>query len=124
MIKQRFTTDVYCTVELEGTHNWPNCPFEEVAYLRVPHRHVFHVTAWAPVDHADRDIEFIMLKHKIKEYMANTYYDEEQKLHVFGASSCEMLAKELCLEFNLSACEVNEDKENGAIVTVEEYIEE
>jgi hypothetical protein len=39
-------------------------------------------------------------------------------VHEFGAKSCEMIAIELINEFNLSRCEVNEDNENGAIVTV------
>ena len=34
--------------------------------------------------------------------------------------SCEMIARVLLDEFNLSRCEVSEDGENGAIVT---YVE-
>lgn len=111
-------TTVYCTLQVEATHNWPGCPFEEVDYLRVPHRHVFHIKAYAPVNHDDRDIEFIMLKHQIAEYMRVTYYDDAKGLHVFGAMSCEMLARELIAAFGLSQCEVSEDNENGAVLTV------
>lgn len=108
--------EVYCTLQIEGTHNWPACPFDEVDYLRVPHRHVFHVKAFKPVFHDDRDVEFIMLKHAILDYVKNAYYDQEKKLCVFGRKSCEMLAQELMDQFKLSKCEVNEDNENGAIV--------
>lgn len=110
-------TEVYCTLQIEGTHNWPNCPFDEVDYLRVPHRHVFHIKAYKQVFHDDRDVEFIMLKHAIGKYF-EIYYDTEKKLHVFGAKSCEMIARELITAFGLCKCEVNEDNENGAILYV------
>lgn len=110
-------TEVYCTLQVEGTHNWPNCPFEEVSYLRVPHRHVFHIKAYKEVFHDDRDVEFIMLKHQLQEFMYNSYYQSDVKLHVFGARSCEMIGRELLDCFELSRIEVSEDNENGAIVT-------
>lgn len=120
-------TEVYCTLQVEGVHNWPECPFEEVIYLRDLHRHMFHIKAYAAVNHDDRDIEFIMLKHKIQHYLINKYGSIGQNgrmmddyLCVFGAMSCEMIARELIEEFGLTRCEVSEDNENGAILTVEE----
>ncbi len=117
-------TEVYCTLAIEGTHNWPDCPFDEVSYLRVSHRHMFHIKAYKEVTHSDRDVEFIMLKHQIETYMHQNYYVESASMlgvggpyHVFGAMSCEMIAEELINQFGLSRCEVNEDNENGAIVT-------
>lgn len=110
-------TEVFCTLQVEGTHNWPDCPFDEVDYLRVPHRHVFHIKANQKVMHDDRDVEFIMLKHEIEEYLKNKYYNDKKKLCVFGAKSCEMIASELCNVFKLTRCEVSEDNENGAIVS-------
>lgn len=109
--------EVYCTLQIEGTHNWPNCPFDEVDYLRVPHRHMFHIKAHKSVGHHDRDTEFIILKHKIQNYF-KIYYNEQQHLHVFGAKSCEMIAQELIDAFDLCKCEVNEDGENGSILYV------
>lgn len=117
----RITKEVFCTLQVEGTHNWPNCPFDEVAYLRDTHRHVFHIKAYKLVTHSDRDVEFIMLKHKIQDYLIDTYYTEPN-LCVFGAKSCEMIAEELINRFDLSRCEVSEDGENGAIVTSEEIL--
>lgn len=117
-------TEVYCTLQIEGTHYWADCPFDEVSYLRNNHRHLFGIKAYKEVTHDDRDIEFIMLKHRIETYIKNKYMHRvgndavSQLLCEFGGMSCEMIAKELIEEFELSRCEVNEDGENGAIVTV------
>jgi hypothetical protein len=112
-------TEVFCTLQVEGTHCWPACPFEEVAYLRDPHRHVFHIKAYKTVTHSDRDTEFIMLKHALVAHF-NSYTNPNTKLCVFGSMSCEMIAEELIRAFELSKCEVSEDNENGAIVTAGE----
>lgn len=111
-------SQVYCTLQLPGIHNWPGCPFDEVAYLRDPHRHMFHIKAFKDVYHDDRDVEFIMLKNEITQYLDDQYWDEETRCLYFGAMSCEMIAKELISVFDLSSCEVSEDGENGAILTV------
>jgi len=110
-------TTVFCTTQLDGTHNWPECPFDEVAYLRDPHRHMFHIKATKIVTHTDRDTEFIMLKHQVIEYLRNKYYNNLMHCYEFGAMSCEMIASELFVEFGLIECEVSEDGENGATVT-------
>ena len=119
-------SEVYCTLQVEGIHNWPECPFEEVVYLRDLHRHIFHIKAHLVVNHDDRDTEFIMLKHQIEHYLLNKYANLEQDGHfmddrvcIFGARSCEMIARELIEEFGLCRCEVSEDGENGAILYVE-----
>jgi hypothetical protein len=128
---KKFREEVFVTLQLEGIHNWPGCPFDEVAYLRDPHRHMFHIKANKVVTHSDRDVEFIMLKHRIEAYLLTTYgqpivHDsgweicDNKRVCVFGAMSCEMIAIELINEFDLCKCEVSEDGENGAIVTVEE----
>ena len=109
-------TEVFCSLQFEATHNWPECPFSEVDYLCDPHRHVFHVKAYKKVFHDDRDVEFIMLKHDIMDYLHAEYYDEAYRMGVLGKTSCEMLAAELIEQFDLSICEVSEDGENGAVV--------
>lgn len=111
-------TEVYCTLQIEGTHSWPGCPFDEVGYLRKPHRHIFHIKAHKIVAHDDRDTEFIMLQHEIKNFFQQNYYRDHKSLCVFGAMSCEMIAMELIHHFELCKCEVSEDGENGAIVTI------
>ena len=120
---------VFCTLEVEGIHNWPACPFEEVAYLRDPHRHMFHIKAYKAVNHDDRDVEFIMLKHQIAEYLYSAYASHGMKKEPmyrichFGAMSCEMIAEILIDRFDLVQCEVSEDGENGAIVYEDILIE-
>ena len=115
---QQIKIEVFCTLQVEGTHSWPGCPYEEVAYLRDEHRHMFHIKAYKSVIHSDRDVEFIMLKHEIQIYLHTMYYWAKNKIHRFGAKSCEMIAQELIDNFELSRCEVSEDGENGAIVEV------
>lgn len=114
------TTEVYCSLAVEGIHNWTNCDIEEVSYLKFPHRHMFGIKATVNVSHDDRDVEFIVLKHKIRDYLNIQYWDSKHKCLLFGSMSCEMIARELIEQFDLSSCEVNEDGENGAILTVVE----
>ncbi len=122
------TTEVFCTLHLEGTHSWPNCPYDEVDYLRDTHRHIFHIKAHKLVTHSDRDVEFIMLKHRIEAYLLTEYGREithesgwticdNKRICEFGAMSCEMIAENLLDTFDLIQCEVSEDGENGSIVT-------
>jgi len=103
---------VFAKVLFEATHNWPGCNIEEVSYLKHEHRHVFHITAYAEVNHDDRDIEFIVLKHRIQEYLLFNFPE-----HKLGSTSCEMLADRLINAFQLSKCIVSEDGENGVEIT-------
>lgn len=89
-------------------HHWPDCPIEEVSYLRYPHRHVFHVELRCAVRHNDRDIEIIQLKNKVNRYLGR--YENEN----MGAKSCEDIAEELLNEFEAVYVSVLEDNENGA----------
>lgn len=115
-------TSVFCTLQFEGIHNWPTCPIDEVSYLRVPHRHIFHVKATVPVYHDDRDVEFIYLKHRIQEFLdewlPRAPHVKSIAVYDMKAMSCEMIARKLVEEFNLTECVVSEDGENGAIITV------
>ncbi len=36
---------IWVTFQREGIHQYPDAP-EEVAFLRHPHRHVFHLKVW------------------------------------------------------------------------------
>ncbi len=110
------TTWVYCTAQVERLHKWDKAgEFEEVSYLANLHRHVFHVRAWVEVFDDDREIEFIMLKHRV-----------EKLIDGWGSvvGSCEMMAREI-LEYlkvmykdkpRKFKVEVSEDGENGAMV--------
>ena len=110
--------EVFCSLSIDAIHRWTNCPIEEVSFLRDDHRHMFGIKCYSEAQHCDRDIEFIELKHKVLDYLKDTYYDETKRTHYFGSSSCEMIAEELINEFNLTRCIVDEDGENGSELTV------
>ena len=112
--ENKISSTVYCTLQYEALHNWPTCDIDEVDFLKYPHRHMFHIKAFKKVDHDDRDIEFIVLKRKIARYLGEKYN------HDFGPMSCEMIARELIDTFNLSACDVSEDNENGCFLQKED----
>lgn len=94
--------------EFAAIHSWPECPIEEVSFLRNPHRHVFHIVLKKEVTHNDRDIEIIQLKNCIHEFL------EQYRNKDMGRKSCEDLAEELITKFNAVYVSVLEDNENGA----------
>lgn len=111
-------TNVIVKLQVDGTHNWPNAKnvFPEVSFLSDIHRHVFHITAKKAVNHDDRDVEFIMFKRDIADYLYNKYYVLPTRCHEFGAKSCEMIAREIFEFFDCEYVSVYEDNENGAEV--------
>lgn len=106
-------TAVLVTLRVEGFHCWPACPLPEVAFLRDRHRHVFHIAAARAVHHTDRDVEIILLKRSIEQWLERRFGRPCE----FGSMSCEMIAERLVEAFNLRACTVTEDGENGAVVS-------
>jgi len=96
--------------QFEALHHWADCPLEEVSFLRYKHRHLFYVKAEKEVFHNDRDIEIIMLKREMQSY-SNSKYD-------YGTWSCEQIAEDLLLKYNLKCCSVLEDNENGAKIYI------
>jgi hypothetical protein len=115
----KYRTEVFCSFSFEALHCWAKCPIDEVSYLRDMHRHMFYVKAFVEVNHDDRDVEFIQLKHNMQAYLMQKYPHDQLSpfpVLVLQSMSCEMLAQDLLERFNLVRCEVNEDNENGAIV--------
>jgi hypothetical protein len=102
-------TRVWVTLQKEALHCWPECPFEDVAFLRKSHRHLFHIRCEKEVRHDDRDVEFIRWKREVSLALDRLGYD-------LGRMSCEELAKWLLQTFDCHSVEVSEDGENGAIV--------
>ena len=102
--------NIIVNLQVEGTHNWPGCAFDEVAFLSDPHRHVFHITVKKEVFHDNRDIEIIMFKREIEAWIKDRYgmYGN------FQNKSCEMLAEEILEQFEARYVSVLEDGENGA----------
>ena len=105
--------------QFEGIHSWPDCPHEDVSFLRHPHRHVFHVTLKIKVSHDDRELEFIKVKRELENALAILYYDIYHKNEGLGSKSCEMIAKEIgsfFASFPVHMISVFEDNESGAEV--------
>lgn len=106
---------VVVKLNIEGTHRWMGCNMKNVLYLINEHRHVFFITAKKRVAHNDREIECITFKHELQSYLLKRYGVDN--VCNFGEMSCEMIAEELLQTFDLDACEVLEDNENGAEIT-------
>lgn len=118
----KHVTTVTCKTSFEGIHRFAEAP-EEVAYLRVPHRHIFNVEVEMDVFHDDREVEFIMLKHKVDAYIRA--YLDVNGVWQMDTLSCEQVAQMLMnyleQQFDQSAqrdivISVLEDNENGATV--------
>ena len=106
---------VWCTFQFEGFHKWDGAKnIEEVSYLASKHRHIFHYRVGVEVTSNDREIEFIMLKHRLEEFVNS--WDKNDM------GSCESQAERLVNfvkeKYNGAKCfaEVSEDGENGALI--------
>jgi 6-pyruvoyl-tetrahydropterin synthase len=101
-------TYIVVRTQFEATHCWPECPIEAVAFLKHPHRHMFHVTVKWNVSHGNRELEFIVAKRKVQQFLESFNGD-------LGSRSCEHLCEILLEEFmTASYASVFEDGENGA----------
>lgn len=107
-------TFVYAKIVVEGYHRWPAAP-DKVAFLRNEHRHLFHIVGYKQVQHDDRDVEFIMLGQAMRDWFTAHFFDGR-----LGVLSCEGLARQFMEQFDLTACHVSEDGENGAWI-VEDF---
>jgi len=114
-------TYIIVRLQVDGIHCWPAAKevFPEVAFLSDPHRHVFHIEAKKEVFHDDRDVEFVMFKRDILDYLRAFYYRSQKRAHDFGAMSCEKIAKDIQKQFDCKSVTVWEDLENGATVETE-----
>ena len=111
-------TTVIVKLAVEGIHNFPKAQemFPTVGFLKYPHRHIFHIKASKEVLHDERDVEFIMFKRDINEWLQLQYHDDVEGLLDFGGMSCEMIARNILEYFHCEWVEVWEDDENGARV--------
>lgn len=107
-------TNIIVKLQIDGVHCWPTCPLNDVSFLRDPHRHVFYIECRKAVTHDDRDVEIILFKNDIIEYLKTKYPPLPHGGIQFGSMSCEMIAKDLLKKFDLVYCSVLEDNENGA----------
>lgn len=97
--------------------------WDDVSFLGVPHRHIFHFRVEIEVFHDDRDIEFI----QFKRWLERLYSDVDSSTPVLNLNhkSCEMIAEDLATEINARypnrnmTITVSEDGENGATIDFE-----
>lgn len=104
------------TTQREFIHQYVDAP-EQVSFLREPHRHMLHIEVEIQVYHDDRELEFILVKRGLEEFLDTLH------LNVCSNRSCEMIACSIVdylktlygenREINVSA---SEDGENGSII--------
>jgi len=117
--------------QFEGIHQWKDCPYEEVKFLRDPHRHIFYVEVVTEVTHSDRAIEFFMMKKDIDAVIKKVIKPPD-----LGSKSCEMMCEDLYkglrefpgpdlgpnvgeVAYHIKSIEISEDNENSGIVELE-----
>lgn len=117
-------TNIVVNLRMPGIHRWETCTIPEMSFLKDYHRHMFHIRCEKQVFHNDRDVEIIMFKKSIQDFMREKYSGKDDIFFTqtgddclfFDYRSCEHIAHEIVEHFDLSLCEVLEDGENGAIV--------
>src|ERR1700761_6013905 len=105
---------IIVNLTVEGLHYWEDAKdlIPKVSYLSDLHRHIFHISCEKEVKHTDRDIEIIMFKREIQNYLKMTFVDNKFNCCNFGSFSCEDIGKRLFEHFDLISCTVLEDGEN------------
>ena len=116
---------VWVTFQKEGVHLYPAAKddpllatggWDDVSFLGVAHRHIFHFRVAIDVFHDDRDIEFIQFKRWLESLYATNTLELNHR-------SCEMIAEELAQEIHNKypnrsiTITVAEDNENGATMS-------
>ena len=112
------------TFRKEGIHMYPGADtdpklatgnWDDVSFLGVPHRHIFHFKVWIEIFHDDRDIEFIQFKRWLQRLYDNSVLELDHK-------SCEMISNDLFLQIAQRYpgrniwIDVSEDGENGSFI--------
>lgn len=117
------TNSIWVTFHKEGVHLYPAAAtdpnlktggWDDVSFLGVPHRHIFHFKVRIEVFHDDRDIEFI----QFKRWLEKLYNEDILELN---HKSCEMISNDLYQEISTRypgrfvEIEIAEDGENGSL---------
>ena len=115
---------IWVTFQKEGIHMYPGADtdpklatgdWDDVSFLGVPHRHIFHFKVWIEIFHDDRDIEFIQFKRWLQRLYDNSVLELDHK-------SCEMISNDLFLQIAQRYpgrniwIDVSEDGENGSFI--------
>jgi hypothetical protein len=121
---QKASKSIWVTFRKEGVHLYPAAAtdpklatgdWDDVSFLGVAHRHIFHFKVRIEVFHDDRDIEFI----QFKRWLEKLYNEDILELN---HKSCEMISDDLYEEIaarypsRFVEIEVSEDGENGSLI--------
>lgn len=109
---------IYVTTDFYALHCYPNAP-DEVYFLRNMHRHKFFVTCKIQVFHNDRDLEFIMVKNRINDFIKNNLL-ERTDISVSCETISEFLFDWIKTTYGNNRkvfVGVSEDNENGSEIT-------
>ena len=68
-------TSIFINTQTEFIHQYKDAP-KEVSYLRYPHRHLAHIKVEIEVFHNEREVEFIMLKHRVDDFLQKRKMNE------------------------------------------------
>ena len=118
------TKSIWITFRKEGVHMYPGADtdpklatgdWDDVSFLGIPHRHIFHFIVRIEVFHNDRDIEFIQFKRWLERLYAQDVLQLDHK-------SCEMMSDDLYEQISTKypgrfvEIDVSEDGENGSLI--------
>lgn len=121
---------IWVTFQREGIHQYPGADkdpklatgdWDDVSFLGLPHRHIFHFRVGIQVFHNDRDIEFIQFKRWLEGL-----YNQNSVLNL-NHKSCEMISDDL---YQIIAekypdrdieISVAEDNENGCHISYDNF---
>ena len=121
---------IWVTFRKEGVHMYPGADsdpklatgdWDDVSFLGIPHRHIFHFRVRIEVFHNDRDIEFIQFKRWLERLYSEQGTSDSEVL-VLDYKSCEMIADDLYKEISTKfpgrfvEISVAEDNENGCVI--------
>lgn len=113
---------IWVTFQKEGVHLYPAAAtdpklktggWDDVSFLGVPHRHIFHFKVAMEVFHDDRDVEFIQFKRWLERLYSEGTLELNHK-------SCEMISDDLYAAIIAQypnrriEIDVSEDGENGS----------
>ena len=123
---------IWVTFTKEGIHKYPDADkdpklatgdWDDVSFLAVPHRHIFHFRVRIEVFHNDRDIEFIQFKRWMERlYNGGDKTNGQVSVLELDYKSCEMIADDLYQEISTKypgrfvEISVAEDNENGCSI--------
>ncbi len=126
-VMQKASRSIWVTFRKEGVHMYPGADtdpklatgdWDDVSFLGIPHRHIFHFRVRIEVFHNDRDIEFIQFKRWLERLYSESTASADEVL-VLNHRSCEMISDELYEKISAKypgrfvEIEVAEDGENG-----------